>query len=102
SRSVAELVEKGQSMRFPWAEVTSIPGLMASPQLKERGFFVEVEPSESGKRYKFPGAPCKLSRSPWRVGSHLPEIGEYNTKIYHEELGLSEGEIEALIEEGVI
>ena len=87
SHTVAELVEKGQLMRFPWAEVTSVPRLMDSPQLKERGFFVEVEHPQSGKKYKFPGAPCKLSRSPWRVGSRVPSLGEHNKEIY-QELGL--------------
>jgi benzylsuccinate CoA-transferase BbsE subunit len=48
----AELVEKGQLMRFPWAEVASIEGLLASPQLKERGFWTEVE--YQGKKFKFP------------------------------------------------
>ncbi|GAH81752.1 unnamed protein product, partial [marine sediment metagenome] len=101
SHTVAELVEKGQLMRFPWAEVTSIPRLVDSPQLKERSFWVEVEHPQSGKKYKFPGALCKLSRSPWRVGSHVPSVGEHNKDIY-QELGLSEYEIEALAKEGVI
>ncbi|MBA7527579.1 Succinyl-CoA:(R)-benzylsuccinate CoA-transferase subunit BbsE [subsurface metagenome] len=102
THTVVELVEKGQLMHFPWAEVTSIPRLVDSPQLKERDFFVEVEHPQSGKRYKFPGAPCKLSRSPWRVGSRVPKVGEHNKAIYHGELGLSEEEIEALLRKGVI
>ena len=102
SHTVAELVEKGQLMRFPWAEVSSIPGLMDSPQLKERGFFVEVEHPESGKKYKFPGAPCQMSRSPWRIGTRVPAPGEHNMEVYHGELGLSEKDVEVLIKEGVI
>ncbi len=102
SHTVAELVEKGQLMRFPWAEVSSIPGLMDSPQLKERGFFVEVEHPESGKKYKFPGAPYQLSRSPWRVGTRVPAPGEHNMEVYHGELGISGQDIEALIKERVI
>ena len=101
SHTVAELVEKGQLMRFPWAEVTSISGLVNSSQLKARDFFIEVEHPESGERYKFPGAPCKLSRSPWQVGSRVPKAGEHNKEVY-QELGLSEKEIETLIKEGVI
>jgi len=100
--TVAELVEKGQLMGFPWAEVTSIPKLIDSPQLKERDFFIEVEHPESGKKYKFPGAPCKLSRSPWRVGSRVPKVGEHNKQIYQGELGLSKDEVETLIRDGVI
>ncbi len=102
SHTVAELVEKGQLMHLPWAEVTSVPGLIDSPQLKERGFFVEVEHPETGKKYKFPGAPCKLSRSLWQVGCRVPSAGEHNRKIYHQELGLSQEEIKALTREGVI
>ena len=102
SHTVAELVEKGQLMHFPWAEVTSIPRLVDSPQLKERSFFVTVEHSESGRKYKFPGAPCKLSRSPWRVGTRVPAPGEHNMEVYHGELGLSVKDVEALIKEGVI
>jgi len=102
SHTVAELVEPGQLMGFPWAEVASIPELVSSPQLKERNFFVEVEHPQSGKKYKYPGASCKLSRSPWQVGSRVPAPGEQNMDIYHRELGLSEEEIETLIKEGVI
>lgn len=102
THSVAELVEKGQSMRFPWAEVTTIPGLMDSPQLKERGFFVELEQPESGKKYQYPGAPCRLSRSPWRTGTQAPSPGEHNIQVFHGELGLSQPALETLLKEGVI
>ena len=102
THNVAELVEKGQLMRFPWAEVTSISGLVNSPQMAERNYFVEVEHSASGKKYKYPGAPCKLSRSLWRAGGVVPDVGEHNADIYRRELGLSEPEIEALGKKDVI
>jgi crotonobetainyl-CoA:carnitine CoA-transferase CaiB-like acyl-CoA transferase len=101
SHTVAGLVEKGQSMRFPWAGVTKISGLMASPQLEARNFWVEVEHPQTGKKYKFPGAPAKLSLSPWRVGSCVPKAGEHNKAIY-QKLGLSEEEIKTFIKGGVI
>ena len=101
SHTVAELVGKGQLMHFPWAEVASIPKLMASPQLKGRDFFTEVEHPESGEKHRFPAAPAKLSRSPWQVGSKVSRISEHNKEIY-QELGLSEEEIEALARKGVI
>lgn len=101
SHTVAELVEKGQSMRFPWAEVASIAALLASPQLRERNFWVEVEHPQTGKKNLFPGAPAKLSRSPWRVGDKVPQPGEHNKELY-QGLGLSAKEIKALIKEGII
>jgi benzylsuccinate CoA-transferase BbsE subunit len=54
SHAVAELMEKGQAMRFPWAEVASIPELLASPQLKARGFWAEIGHPETGEKFKFP------------------------------------------------
>ena len=57
SHTVAELVEKGQLMRFPWAEVASVSQLLNSPHLAERSYFGEVECPETGIRYKSPGAP---------------------------------------------
>jgi benzylsuccinate CoA-transferase BbsE subunit len=52
--TAAGLVEKGQAMRFPWAEVATVPQLLASPQLKARGFWTEIEHPVTGEKYKFP------------------------------------------------
>lgn len=100
SHTVAELVEKGQLMHFPWGAVNSIPGLLTSPQLNERGFFIDME--YSGKNGKFPGVPCQLSRSPWRAGSRAPAPGEHNLEMYQGELGLSDKDIALMTEEGII
>ena len=100
--TVAELVEQGQLMHFPWAGVTSIPRLTDSLQLKERDFWVEVEHPETGRKHKFPGAPCKLSRSPWKVGSQVPGLGQDNMAVYQGELGLSEQDIESFVRKGII
>ena len=102
THTVTELVEKGQLMRFPWAEVASIPGVAENPQLKERNFFIELADPDSGRQFQYPGVPAKLSRSPWLAGSGLPMAGEHNFEIYQRKLGLSEDEIKALIKEGVI
>ncbi len=99
---VAELVEKGQLMRFPWAEVTTIPELVCSPQMAERGFFVEIGYQDSDKKYKSPGALCQSSRSPWQVQRRVPALGEHNLEIYHQELGLSVEEVDNLMKSGII
>ena len=64
SHPVAELVAKGQAMRFPWAEVSSISGLMKSPQLEALNFWVEVEHPQTGKKYKLP-APLRAFCFPY-------------------------------------
>ncbi len=100
THTVAELVEKGQLMHFPWARVASVSELMESPQLAERDYFHDIE--YRGRKYKSPGVPVKMDHSPWRTGGRVPEAGEHNLAIYRDELGLSDGEIEALKEEGII
>jgi succinyl-CoA--D-citramalate CoA-transferase len=43
-----------------------------------------------------------LSETPGRIDHTGPELGEHNREIYVEGLGLSEAELAALREEGVI
>jgi benzylsuccinate CoA-transferase BbsE subunit len=54
SHAKAEMVGKAQLMRFPWAEVASPLDILASPQLKSRNFWREIE--HQGKQYKIPGS----------------------------------------------
>ena len=92
THTVAELVEQGQLMHFPWAAVNSIAELWDNPQLRERGFFVEVLHAELGFSVPYPGAPYKFSQSPWRISRRAPLIGEHNEQVLERELGyLSDG-----------
>lgn len=97
-----ELVELGQLMHFPWAKVATISDVVNNPQLNERGFLVDAIDADSGKKFKFPGAPYKMSQSPLRINPGIPAAGEFNREFYHLRLGLTEVEIAALAAEGVI
>jgi benzylsuccinate CoA-transferase BbsE subunit len=97
-----ELVQLGQLMHFPWAKVASIPEVVSSPQLNERGFFIESIDPDSGKSFKYPGAPYKMSRSPLLINPAVPAAGEYNREFYRHTLELTEAEIATLAREGVI
>jgi benzylsuccinate CoA-transferase BbsE subunit len=99
---VAELMERGQAMRLPWAAVHSLRDLRGNRQLLERGFFVEVAHPEEGRSFSYPGAPYVLSRTPWRVWKRAPLIGEHNGEILMGELGLSAKEVSGLAGEGII
>lgn len=44
----------------------------------ERGFPVEVEHPELGASFRYPGAPFKLSASPWSISRRPPLVGEHN------------------------
>ncbi len=72
------------------------------PQLVSREFFVDVPHPELKTTLKYPGAPYRLSATPWRIGRRAPLTGEHNREIYENELGLSAPELDALREKGSI
>jgi len=37
----------------------------------------------------YPGAPFKLSATPWQIRSPAPRLGEHNAQVYGERLGLN-------------
>jgi crotonobetainyl-CoA:carnitine CoA-transferase CaiB-like acyl-CoA transferase len=91
-----ELFELGQLMRFPWAPVCSPEKILESPQLKSRGFFVEVGHPEIGTSIQYSGAPYKFDGCSLNRWERAPLIGEDNMEIYQRELGLSEEEFKRL------
>lgn len=75
------------------------------PQLKARGYFVDLPHSEIGT-WPVEGFPAKLSASPASVGGLTgrasPKMGEDNYYIYREVFGLTNAEMATLREEDVI
>jgi benzylsuccinate CoA-transferase BbsE subunit len=96
-----ELSEKGQLMGFPWASVQSPQQIKACPQHKARDFFIDIKHPKMPGAIKTPRFPSKFSNQVPRAG-RSPLVGEHNRQIYQNELGLSEGELMALKDRGVI
>ncbi|MDP2952070.1 MAG: CoA transferase, partial [Chloroflexota bacterium] len=70
-------------------------------QLTSREFWVEVE-GPGGRTLPYPGAPFKLSRTPWSLRYPAPHIGQHNREVYEGVLGLSAEQVLALKKEKVI
>ena len=75
--------------------------LAEDPQLKERGFFIELDHPELGKTVS-DAVPIRLSDTPARYTRAAPIQGQDNNYVYRELLGMSEDEIDKLREQGVI
>ena len=90
-----ELFELGQLMHFPWAPVQSPQGVLDSPQLEARHFFIDINHPEMDTPLTYPRAPYQWSSSLERR-KRAPWVGEDNVEVYQEELGLSEEEMERL------
>lgn len=49
-----------------------------------------------------PGAPFRMSETPWEINTPAPLLGEHNSGVYGKLLGFSEAEIQKLKAEKVI
>ena len=67
-RAAQALYEEGQARGLMICPVNTMADLAASPQLVARGFFAAGVPSPAGS-LRLPGAPAKLSATPWRTGA---------------------------------
>lgn len=74
---------------------------IADPHLHDRGFWDEVHHPESGP-YQQVTTPWQHSQSPRRTTTPAPSLGEHNTYVLGDILGLSEQDIAALAQEGII
>ena len=82
--------------------IYTIADIFEDPQFKARDMLLEHEDPEFG-HYIGPGIVPKLSETPGRVRWSAPwEHGSHNRTVYGDLLGLSESELAALREEGVI
>ena len=70
--------------------------------LKEREYFVGVKHPELDETFTYPGAPYRLSETPWKISRRAPLIGEHNTEIYVKELGYDLKQIEQFKQNGII
>jgi crotonobetainyl-CoA:carnitine CoA-transferase CaiB-like acyl-CoA transferase len=52
---------------------------MNDPHFVARGFPTPVEHDDLGRTITYPGAPMLFSRSPWRIRSRAPHIGEHQS-----------------------
>ncbi|HEY7269651.1 MAG TPA: CoA transferase, partial [Dehalococcoidia bacterium] len=95
-----EFYHRGQAAGQNFGYVASPEDLVRSEQLRERGFFVEVEHPAAGP-LTYPGAPYKMSATPWLAG-RAPLLGEHNAEVYVERLGLSKADLADLSKAGVI
>jgi len=94
-----EITEKAQKLRLAFAPILSPGELPDDPQIKAREFFVKTEHPEM-KEVTYPGAPAKLSESPWKEG-RAPLLGEHTQEVLGS-IGLSENNVKELQEKGIV
>jgi crotonobetainyl-CoA:carnitine CoA-transferase CaiB-like acyl-CoA transferase len=97
-----EVYHAAQERGFTWGAVRAPEALLDDAHLHDRGFWKQVEHNELGRSFVYPGEAAIYNGSPWRISRRAPLIGEHNTEIFCDELGLSRGELAVLAENRVI
>lgn len=84
----------------PVSRILDMADIFDDPHYAARNMVVEVDHPRMGK-VRLPGVVPRFSDTPGGVRTSGPDLGEHNNQVY-QALGLSEGEIMRLAEEGVI
>src|SRR5215470_13443011 len=91
-----------QARGFTWGAVRVPEQLLEDAHLHDRGFWKRVKHPELGRSFIYPGEAAIYNGSPWRISRRAPLIGEHNTEIFCDELGLSRAELSMLAESGAL
>ncbi len=76
-------------------------GRYFDPHLQDRECYVQVDHPIAGSEPLY-GIPFKLSETPGRVRSRAPLMGEHNSFVLTEIVGLSNDEVDGLVQAGVL
>jgi crotonobetainyl-CoA:carnitine CoA-transferase CaiB-like acyl-CoA transferase len=90
-----------QDHGVPAGPVLTAGEVIVDPHLEARGFWDTVDHPEAGT-YRQVSTPWRLSKSPRRVTSPAPGLGEHNGYVLGELLGLSAEEMARLQAQGII
>ena len=94
-----EITKEAQNMRLAFTPVLSPGEVMKDEQTQAREFFSSAKHPVMGN-VTYPGAPFKLSETPWEAGS-APLLGANNEEIYGR-LGYTKEDLSRWREKGVI
>jgi len=100
-RTRAELTLLAQENGIPCMPINSLDDVVNSDLLAARDFFATTDHPQAG-HLKMPGAPFKLSDTPWQLNHPAPLLGEHNHQIYSDTLGYTKQELVKMRQEGVI
>ena len=99
--SAEEVTQRLQQVGIPAYPALDGRDMLANPQVSARGFFVELEHPEVGKRRHL-GVPWQMSRTPSVVRRPAPCLGQDTDYVLKDIIGLSQREIVALREQEVL
>jgi crotonobetainyl-CoA:carnitine CoA-transferase CaiB-like acyl-CoA transferase len=67
--------------------------MVDSAHVTERRFMRDLE-GPSGEKFKLPGYPVRMERTPWQLFKSAPKLGEHTSEVFEEWLGYSGEQLE--------
>ena len=99
-RTTNEVMEDAQKFELLSVSVSTMDQVVDNnPQLKSRGYFVEIDHPVAG-RFRYPGAPIFNSNRWWSVRRPAPLLGQHNQEVLQGELGYSQADAKRISGEG--
>ena len=95
-RTRAELMELFGENHISFQPVHTVGEVAESEHLRVRGFWSEVEHPEFEEPLRLPGAPYKLSESPWAIRRRAPLLGQHTDEVLRDRCRLSRPEVAQL------
>jgi len=99
--STEELLELMEKHGVPSGKIFKAPDMLEDPQFKARDALVKLD-HEHYKNLVMQNAFPKLSKTPGKVALPAPKLGQHNTEIFQELLGLEKDDIALLKKQGAI
>ncbi len=95
-----ELFDALATLRVVAGPVLTMEELSENEHLKAREFFTKPEDTPDGPEY--PGAPMKLSATPWSLRHRAPRVGEHTVRLLREVAGFTDDWVGSLADQGVL
>jgi crotonobetainyl-CoA:carnitine CoA-transferase CaiB-like acyl-CoA transferase len=102
SHTKAELFEGAVKRRILLFPVATAGDIMRNSQLQARGYFRQVAHPDLATTITYPGPFVRAGATPIELRRLAPKVGEHNTEIYLDDLGLTREELTRLREAGAI
>jgi len=78
TKTKAELLSMAIEGGIMIGPVNTVVDVLQDPQLKAREYWTEVTYPELSTSIRYPGAPVKMSKTPWKIRGRAPLMGEHN------------------------
>jgi len=101
SKNKMNMFYRAHEKRFIYGVINSPQEVMTNPQNLAREGFVEVDHPVAGT-FSYPGAPFKLSETPWDGLHPAPSLGQHTEEVLSQHLGYTAAGLEEMSGMGVI